>query len=153
MNSEKLWDKNLVSLLGVGLCFVMFLLFYFVPRSRELSKTRGRVQELKEVQQEVSLPLPEVARTSFTTPLPEPNVQSWIAKSALGGLKKNVVANDGYDNGQGAQVKLRRLRPGQAAGFLSSLTRVRLIVERMQLEDSDQDGRWDLTIRLKVPKV
>ena len=153
MNSEKLWDRNLVSLLVVGLGFAMFLLFYFIPRSRALSQTKTRAQELSEVRQEVSLLLPEVARTAFTTPLPQPNVQSWIANSALKGLKKNVVANDGYDKGQGAQVKLRRLRPGQAAAFLSSLTQVRLVVERMQLEDSDQDGRWDLTIRLKVPKV
>lgn len=153
MNSEKLWDRNFLSLLLIGLGFALFLLFYYAPRIHTLTQTRERVQQLREVRQEVSLLLPEVARTAFTTPLPQPNVQSWIANTALKDLKENVVANDGYAEGQGAQVKLRRLRPGQAAAFLSTLTRVRLVVERMQLEDSDQDGRWDLTIRLKVPQA
>ena len=74
--------------------------------------------------------------------------------------KGSGAANNGGRGGgkittadyKGAQVKLRRLTPEDAAKFMSSLTRVRLVVERMQLQDSDGDGRWDMEINLKVPE-
>jgi type II secretory pathway component PulM len=151
MNSSESWDKNVIALLATVSVFILFLLIYFFPRTSQLSKTKDSIEELRGVRQEVSVLLPEVARTVATTPEPLPDVRSWIAANALSGIEKNLVANDGYLQGKGAQVKLRRLQPKQAAGFLSSLTRVRLIVERMQLQDSDGDGHWDMEINLKVP--
>ncbi len=151
MKSTESWDKNLVALLVAAVVFVLFLVVYFFPRASQLKQAKNAIEELSGVRQEVSVLLPEVARTVPTTPPPMPDVRSWIAANALSGIEKNLVANDGYLQGQGAQVKLRRLTPDQAARFLSALTRVRLIVERMQLQDSDGDGRWDMEISLKVP--
>lgn len=110
------------------------------------------IEDLQGVRQEVSLLLPEVARTAPSKPIPQPDVRSWVSAHALTGIEKNMVANDSYLQGQGAQIKLRRLTPQQAATFMSSITRVRLVVEQLQLQDSDSDGRWDLEINLKVPK-
>jgi hypothetical protein len=44
------------------------------------------------------------------------------------------------------------MSPQQVSQFLSQLTKVRLVVERMMLQDSDRDGRWDMEIDLRVPK-
>lgn len=145
-------DKNFVALLVSLLVFVLFLLGYYLPRRNTLKTTRESVDNLQTVRQEVSVLLPEVARTAPTAPLPTPDVRSWVASNALQGLEKNFVANDGFLKGQGAQVKLRRLTPEQAGQFLASLTRVRLSVERLQLQDLDSDGSWDLEISLKVPE-
>lgn len=145
------WDKNAVALATTGVVFLLFLLLYFFPRTSTLTKTKKSIEDLQNLRQEVAVLLPEVARTAPTTPEPEPDVRSWIAANALKGVEKNFVANDGYLKGKGAQVKLRKLTPEQAAKFLSSITRVRLVVERLQLQDSDGDGRWDMEINLKVP--
>lgn len=151
MNNTENWDRNLVAMVATGVIFVLFLLVYFFPRTSSLRKTEASIESLQGVRQEVSVLLPQVARTVPTTPLPQPDVRTWIAANALTGIEKNLVANDGYLQGQGAQVKLRRLTPAQAAQFMSALTRVRLTVDRMQLQDSDGDGRWDMEISLKVP--
>lgn len=133
--------------------FLLFVLIYYLPRTNQLSETKDKIQNLQTVRQEVAVLLPEVARTAPTTPLPTPDVRSWVAANALTGMDKNLfLANDGYLQGKGAQVKLRRMSPAQAAQFMSALTRVRLMVERMQLQDSDGDGRWDMEINLKVPQ-
>lgn len=153
MNQTEGLDKNVMGLLGTLGVFVVFLLLYFFPRASRLSQADQEIQELQGVRQEVSVLLPEVARTFPTTPLPQPDVRSWIAANSLAGIEKNLVANDGYLQGQGAQVRLRRLTPSQAARFLSTLTRVRLIVERLQMQDSDGDGRWDMEINVKVPNA
>ena len=152
MRSMEEWDKNLVALIGAVVVFLLFLVTYILPRSEKLKETRLAIEELQATRQEVAVLLPEVARTTPTAPLPQPDVRSWIANNSLTGIEKNLVANDGYLQGKGAQVKLRHLTPKQAAGFLSNLTRVRLVVERMQLQDSDGDGHWDMEISLKVPE-
>ena len=151
MNDSDSLDRNLVALIATIGVFLLFLLVYFFPRTNSLNKTREAIEDLEGVRQEVSVLLPEVARTSPVTPIPEPDVRSWVSANALTGIEKNMVANDSYLEGKGAQIKLRRLTPEQASKFLSSITRVRLVVERMQLEDGDKDGRWDLEINLKVP--
>lgn len=151
MTRENL-DKNLAAFIAMILAFVLFLMVYYLPRNRSLHTTQETIRNLQGIQQEVSVLLPEVARTAPTAPMPTPDVRSWVANNALVGFEKNLVANDGYLKGQGAQVKLRRLSPEQAGQFLSSLTRVRLIVDRMQLQDLDSDGSWDIEISLKVPE-
>lgn len=145
-------DKSVVALTATLVVFLLFVLVYYLPRSSKLAEAKESVQSLQIVRQEVSVLLPEVARTVPTTPIPQPDVRTWVASNALSGLEKKLVANDGYLQGQGAQVKLRRLTPTEAAQFMSSLTRVRLQIERMQLQDSDGDGAWDLEISLKVPQ-
>lgn len=152
MNQNESMDKNLLAMVVTAIVFVLFLVSYVMPRSGTLRQTNESIEKLQTVRQEVAVLLPEVARTVPTTPLPEPDVRTWIATNSLAGIEKNLIANDGYLQGQGAQVKLRRLKPEEAAKFLSSLTRVRLVVERMQLQDSDGDGRWDMEINLKVPE-
>jgi type II secretory pathway component PulM len=152
LNQNESLDKNLVAMAATAIVFVLFLAIYAIPRSSTLRETRNSIDELQTVRQEVAVLLPEVARTVPTTPLPQPDVRTWIANNSLAGIEKNLIANDGYDQGKGAQVKLRRLRPEDAAQFMSNLTRVRLVVERMQLQDSDGDGRWDMEISLKVPE-
>ena len=152
MNSTESMDRNLVAMVATATVFVLFLVLYVMPRSATLRETKTTIEELQTVRQEVSILLPEVARTVPTTPLPQPDVRTWIANNSLTGIEKNLIANDGYLQGKGAQVKLRRLTPEDAAKFMSSLTRVRLVVERMQLQDSDGDGRWDMEINLKVPE-
>ena len=152
MSKLETWDKNLLAMLVGFLVFGLFLLLYFFPRSSSLSKTKDSIEVLQGVRQEVSVLLPEVARTSSLTPLPLPDVRTWVAANTLSGIENNLVANDGYLEGKGAQVKLRRLSPRQAVRFMSSLTRARLVIERMELQDSDGDGRWDMDISLKVPK-
>lgn len=137
---------------ATAIVFVLFLAVYVMPRSGTLRQTKTSIEDLQTVRQEVSVLLPEVARTVPTTPMPQPDVRTWIANNSLAGIEKNLIANDGYAEGKGAQVKLRRLKPEDAAKFMSSLTRVRLTVERMQLQDSDGDGRWDMEINLKVPE-
>lgn len=147
------WDKNIVALAGCAGFFLLFSLFYIFPRSREMARTNQSIESLRTARQEVAAVLPEVSGSALTTPLPQGEVQSWISGQCLAGMVKNLVANDGYLKGQGAKVKLRRLTPQQAAVFLSRLTRVRLEVERMELQDSDGDGRWDMEIQVKVPQV
>jgi type II secretory pathway component PulM len=152
LNQTESWDKNLLAMVVTAIVFVLFLVAYVMPRSGTLNETRSSIEELQTVRQEVAVLLPEVARTVPTTPLPQPDVRTWIANNSLTGIEKNLIANDGYAQGKGAQVKLRRLKPEQAAKFMSNLTRVRLVVERMQLQDSDGDGHWDMEINLKVPE-
>ena len=151
MNQSESLDRNLVALISASVIFVLFLLIYFFPRLKSLNETEQSVDTLLSLRQEVSVILPEVGRTAPTTPLPEPDVRTWIASNTFQGIEQNMAANDGYLQGQGAQVKLKRLTAEQTARFMSSLTKVRLVVERMQLQDSDTDGRWDLEINLKVP--
>lgn len=151
MSTEK-WEKNTIGAFAAVGVFLLFLVAYWLPRSATLRQSRESVQKLQSVRQEVAVLLPEVARTVPTTPMPTPDVRSWVTANALKGIEKNVVANDGYLQNKGAQLKLRRLSPNQTAQFLSSLTRARLSVDRMQLQDSDGDGRWDMEISLKVPQ-
>jgi len=152
MSTQESMDKNLLAMVVSIAVFVLFLAVYVMPRSGTLRETRESIESLQSVRQEVAVLLPEVVRTVPTTPLPQPDVRTWVANNSLGGIEKNLVANDGYLEGKGTQVRLRRLRPEDAAKFLSDLTRVRLVVDRMELQDSDRDGRWDLEISLKVPE-
>jgi len=151
VNEREPWDKNLLALIAATVIFVLFFLVYFLPRSGSLRESRQTIDKLRTVRQEVSVLLPEVARTVPTTPLPQPDVRTWVATNALSGIEEHIVANDGYLQGKGAQVKLRKLTPKEVAQFFSALTRARLVIERMQLQDSDGDGNWDLEINLKVP--
>lgn len=144
-------DRNLVALTSVGLVFLLFLVFYYLPRSAQLQETRQAIQALTTTRQEVAILLPQVIETAFTTPEPADNVRSWISTEALKGLEKQMIVNDGYLEGKGAQVKLRRLSAPQVGQFFSQLTRARLVIERMTLQDSDRDGRWDMDIDLRVP--
>ncbi len=153
MTDLKSWDRNLVAVATFGVVFLLFVLTYFLPRLAKIEETRTSIEKLRSSRQEVSILLPQVARTAFTTPVPDPDVRTWVANNALSGLEQNLVVNDGYLQGQGAQVKLRRMQPSQAARFMSNLTRVRLVIEKMDLQDSDMDGRWDLDISLKVPEA
>ena len=144
-------DRNLVALTSAGAIFLLFLVGYFLPRTAQLQREREVLKQLNSTRQEVALLLPQVVQTAFTTPEPADNVRSWVSAEALVGLEKQLVANDGYLEGKGAQVKLHRMSPQQASQFLSQLTKVRLVVERMLLQDSDRDGRWDMEIDLRVP--
>lgn len=134
---------------------MLFVAVYSFPRAAELRKTKESIANLIKARQEVSLILPQVTQTALTTPEPTPNVRAWITAQAFKGLDqaKQVSVNDGYLEGKGAKVKLRKLKPEQAARFLAQLTRVRLVVERMVLQDSDGDGYWDLEIDVKVPQL
>lgn len=151
MNKAESLDRNIIALAGALLLFLVFLLTYFFPRLSRLRATEKSVEALAGLRQEVSVVLPEVSRTAPTTPLPTPDVRTWVAANTFHGLEKNLAANDGYLQGEGAQIKLKRLTALQTARFLSSLTQVQLVVERMQLQDSDTDGHWDMEISLKVP--
>lgn len=144
-------DRNLVALVSAGVIFLLFLAGYYLPRQARLRQDREALKALATTRQEVALLLPQLAQTAFTTPEPADNVRSWVAAEALKGIEQQMERNDGYLEGKGAQVKLRRLTPQQASNFLSQLTKVRLVVERMTLQDSDRDGRWDMDIDLKVP--
>ena len=146
-------DRNLVALATAGVIFVLFLVAYYLPRQSEFRQSRETLKTLGTTRQEVALMLPQLVQTAFTTPEPADNVRSWISAEALRGLEKQMVSNDGILAGKGAKVKLRRLSPQQASSFLSQLTRVRLEVEHMILQDSDHDGRWDMDIDLKVPSL
>lgn len=145
-------DRNLVALASAGAIFLLFLAAYYLPRVAKLKSTRESIAVQTTVRQDIAVLLPQLAQTAFTTPEPGNNVRSWISAQALRGMEKQLVANDGYLEGKGTKVKLRRLSPQQAAKFLSELTRVRLVIERMTLQDSDGDGRWDMEIDLKVPE-
>ncbi len=144
-------DRNLVALTAVGGVFILFLLAYFLPRANQLKQAQSNLRALTTTRQEVALLLPQVAQTAYTTQEPADNVRSWIAAEALKGLEKQVKANDGVLEGKGAKVQLRKLTPQQAAKFLSQLTKVRLVVDRMSLLDADRDGNWDMEIDVQVP--
>lgn len=148
-------DRNLAALSLTFSLFLLFLIAYYLPRSAKLNSTLQQNATLSQTRQEVALLLPQLALTSPTAPPPSGKVSAFISTDALPGLDptKQVAANDSYLDGKGAKVKLRRLTPEQAAQFLAKLTKVRLIVERMQLQDSDGDGLWDIDIDLKVPEV
>lgn len=144
-------DRNVVALTTVGVVFLLFLAAYFIPRGGQLKRTQDSLRSLTTTRQEVALLLPQLAQTAYTTAEPADNVRSWVAAEALKGLEKQVKANDGILEGKGAKVQLRRLTPQQAGKFLSQLTKVRLMVDRMSLLDSDKDGQWDMEIDLQVP--
>lgn len=144
-------DRNLIALTATGIVFVVFLLAYFLPRTAKITQTRQAIESLNSTRQEVAILLPQVVETAFTTPEPADNVRSWISTEALKGLEKQMVGNDGYLEGKGAQVKLRRMSPAQTAQFISQLTRARLVIERLVMQDSDRDGRWDMDIDVRVP--
>lgn len=144
-------ERNLTALSATGVVFLLFVLAYLGPRSAELRRLRESIQSLTAVRQEVTLLLPQVQQSAFTLPEPTDNVRSWVSAEALKGIEKQLVANDGYLEGKGAKVKLRRLSPAQAAQFFSQLTRVRLVIERLVMQDSDRDGRWDMEIDVRVP--
>ncbi len=148
-------DRNLVALVSTVGVFFLFVAVYMLPRAAELKKTRESITALTKTRQEVALIIPQVARTALTTPEPTPNVRAWITAQAFRGLDqtKQVSVNDSYLEGKGAKVKLRKLKPDQAARFLAQLTRVRRVVERMVLLDADGDGFWDLEIDVKVPQL
>lgn len=144
-------DRNLVALAAAGGIFVLFLAAYYVPRMAQLRASREALRSLTSTRQEVSILLPQVAETMSTAPEPAENVRAWLSTEALKGIEKQATA-DGYAEGSGAKVKLRRLTAQQAAKFLSQLTKAKLVVERMQLQDSDGDGRWDMEIDVRVPQ-
>ncbi len=148
-------DRNVVALIVTGGLFLLFVAVYLFPRNAEIKASQARAVALMKARQEIALLLPQVAQSAQTAPEPTPNVRAWITSQALKGIDqaKQVSANDGYLGGKGAKVKLRKLTPEQAAKFFSELTRVRLSVERMVLQDSDGDGFWDLEIDLKVPEL
>ncbi len=148
-------DRNLVALLAAGGLFLLFVALYMFPRAAELRRTKESIVTLTKARQEVSLILPQVSQTALTAPEPTPNVRAWITAQAFKGLDqaKQVSVNDSYLEGKGAKIKLRKLKPDQAARFLAQLTQVRLVVERMVLQDSDSDGNWDLEIDVKVPQL
>lgn len=148
-------DRNVIALVATGGLFLLFVAVYLLPRTAEVKASQARSVSLTKARQEVSLLLPQVALSAQTAPEPTPNVRAWITAQALKGLDqaKQVSANDGYLQGKGAKLKLRKLTPEQAAQFFAQLTRVRLSVERMVLQDSDGDGFWDLEIDLKVPEL
>jgi len=148
-------DRNLIALAATVCVFALFVVVYVLPRTAELRRTRDSITQLTKSRQELAILVPQVALTAINLPEPEPNVRAWITAQAFKGLDqaKQVSVNDGYLEGKGAKVKLRKLEPAQAAQFLSQLTRVRLVVERMVLQDADGDGFWDLEIDVKVPQL
>lgn len=146
-------DRNLI-VYGLILLFVaIYLLVYYFPRTSKLSTLEEANTALLGERQELAVLLPQLASTAPTVADPSGKVAAFISSEAVRDLNetKQVVANDSYLEGKGAKVKLRRLKPDQVASFLASLTKIRLVVERMQLQDSDGDGLWDLDIDLKVP--
>ena len=86
MSSQDSFDKNLVALVATVAVFLLFLAVYVVPRSATLRETRTSIESLQTVRQEVAVLLPEVVRTVPTTPLPEPDVRTWVANNSLAGI-------------------------------------------------------------------
>ena len=141
-----------IALVGAALAvFVLFVLLYALPRHRANQDLEKEIQALIDAQQEVALLVPELKRTERNLPEPAPDVRSWVASNALAGLEKNLVKNDSGNRGKLADLKLRAMKPQQVGQFLSQLTRVNLVLERMSLSDFDADGRWDIEAQVKVP--
>ena len=136
----------LVALLGL-----LWVVAYALPRTRDLTRLEQQTTGFERDRAALALALEGYAGTRRQLPLPTPSTSGWISQKALSGLESHLDFNNPYDEGKGAQVKLRALRADQVSGFLTRLLQVDLVVKSMKLEDRDGDGRWDLEMMVEVP--
>lgn len=147
------FDKRTVGLIaGTLLVLLVFIFAYALPRYHANLRLSQQIQQLQTVRQQLGGLLPEALRLKRTVPTPRPTVRDWITSKALGGIASKLVSNDSYANGRGSQIKLRKLTPFQTARFLTDLTRVDLVLQRVSLQDWDADGNWDLDAMVEEPK-
>ncbi len=152
-------ERSLNPAVIAGVVIVLVLVFvygYAVPRHRSNQALAQEIQQLEQVRGQLLALLPEVEKLHQKVPDPpssddRPDLRSWIAQNALIGLEKNLISNDSYAQGAGASVKLRKLSPAQTVRFFGELTRVNLMLERLDLNDWDGDGRWDIELMVRVP--
>lgn len=135
-----------------ALVALLFVTLYLPPRLAHNAELRARIRQFDARRAEMVALLEEAGSLRRPPPDPRPSVPAWITANALRGLEDHLDYNNPYQNGQGAEVKLRSLTPGQVASFLGRLGRVNLILQKVTLDDRTGDGRWDLVIQVEVPR-
>lgn len=85
-------------------------------------------------------------------PDPTPDASGWLAAQALTGLEKRLITNAPSAGGLGAELKLRKLTPTEVMQLLTQMTKVNLIVRRLELSDLASRSEWDVHLMVEVPR-
>lgn len=133
---------------------VLFLLLLAWVGYRQQSSQLLQAQVLQEEadQRRFLSRLTEVAQDNQPmAPDPKPDTSGWMAAQALTGLERRLITNAPSSGGAGAEVKLRKLTPTEVMQLLGQLTKVNLIVRRLELSDLGSRSEWDVHLMLEVP--
>lgn len=147
-------DKNSQQALYAAILAVIVLLWalvYAVPRWKAIGALERESQGYAKERQNIANSLAALQRSRSDLEAPQPNAVAWIAAHALEGLDRNVECNNPYKNGQGAQLKLRKITASDIDNLLRQLSTVSFVITSFKLEDSDGDGFWNLELMVEVP--
>ncbi|MBQ7568425.1 hypothetical protein IJT17_06430 [bacterium] len=135
----------------LALVLLLWGTVYALPRLNRIRTLEAESQGYVRQRQEIANSIEALKRSRKDLPTPEPNTVSWLAAHGLSGIEKNLEANNPYNNGLGAQLKLRNIDERAIVKLLKKLCTVNLIIKSFKLEDADGDGRWNLEMMVEVP--
>ncbi len=133
------------------LVVILWTLVYAIPRYRQISELNKESQGYVMERQTIANSLAAFQRSQRDLPAPQPNTVSWLTKNALAGLEKHLECNNPFNNGLGAQVKLRNITADDITELMEKLCTVNLVIKSCKLEDQDGNGRWNLDLMVEVP--
>ncbi len=136
------------------ICLVVLLLLLAWVGYRQQSGQILQAQVLQEEadQRRFLSRLTEVAQDNQPmAPDPKPDTSGWLAAQALTGLERRLITNSPSSGGAGAEVKLRKLTPTEVMQLLGQMTKVNLIVRRLELSDLGSRSQWDVHLMVEVP--
>ena len=150
MNEKQ--SRQLLFIVSLLLVLVLWALIYALPRLGQIRSLEKESQGYVRQRQEIANSLAAFKRSRKDLPAPQPNTTSWLAGHALTGLEKHLETNNPYNNGLGAQLKLRNIDEEAIVRLLKSLSTVNLIVNSFRIEDADGNGLWNLEMMVEVPR-
>lgn len=149
MNNKQ--SRQLLYIVSLLLVLLLWVIVYAAPRLSKIHALEKESQGYVRQRQEIANSLAAFKRSRKDLPSPQPNTTSWLAGHALTGLEKHLETNNPYNNGLGAQLKLRNIDEAAVVKLLKSLSTVNLIVKSFKLEDADGNGLWNLEMMVEVP--
>ena len=130
---------------------VLLLLFYVLPRQRQMGQMEKDIEELKSARSAVTKLLPEAAEQANPVAPNVTNLSGWLATHAITGMEKRVAKNDPSNQGRGCELEIHSLKPSEVSVFLVQLTQIRLLVKSYKISDFNARGVWDLRLSLELP--
>ena len=137
---------------GSAVFTILFLLFYVLPRQRQMAAAEKEIAAIREAQGTAAHLIPEaVEQAGPISPNPTLPVSGWLTTHVLNGLEKRLSKNDPYRSGQGTILELRALKPMEVSSLLSQMTQVNLLVKGLAISDFNGRGVWDVKTSVEMP--
>jgi hypothetical protein len=134
------------------LLVLVLLLSWVGYRQHSAGRLQAQVTQEEADQRRFLSRLTEVAQDNQPmAPDPKPDTSGWMAAQALTGLERRLITNAPSSGGAGAEVKLRKLNSTEVMQLLGQLTKVNLIVRRLELSDLGSRSEWDVHLMVEVP--